>query len=475
METRGGVEGLDPRQLLRIRKGIFGLVESPRMWYDRLDQVLTEETFRIGDKDFRLRPCPLDPCVFLLQAEGEPRPRAYIGIHVDDLLILAPRDVRLALQERIGELFPVDSWEDGEFDYIGSRITLKDGIVEVNQAAFVEGRLFSIEVPKQQEADQPATEEQAIDNKSLIGALSWLASQTRPDLLCSVALAQQLQRAPTTNDIRFTNATANRAAAHKDKGLTLYPVSLNRMTIVVYHDAAWANAEHEETEEGFELTPEEIRSGTIGGGLYSEKRPRQPKRARSKLASQLGHVVCICDRDIAEGKRVPLGIVEWRSNASKRVCRSTFGAETMSAVEALEAAQYLRALLATLVSGHLVKHEQAAEFCPILALTDCKSLHDFLHRAGQPRLPSDRRMAIDLAALRQDLRAEVPKGASRQKGIPFRWVPTTIQMADVLTKPKRADEWWAMLREGVQLPFSDGTLNLRKGGGGFLTSVNREV
>ena len=118
--------------------------------------------------------------------------------------------------------------------------------MEVNQAAFVEGRLFSIEVPKQQEADQPATEEQAIDNKSLIGALSWLASQTRPDLLCSVALAQQLQRAPTTNDIRFTNATANRATAHKDKGLSLFPVSLNRMTIVVYHDAAWANAEHEE-------------------------------------------------------------------------------------------------------------------------------------------------------------------------------------------------------------------------------------
>ena len=84
-------------------------------------------------------------------------------------------------------------------------------------------------------------------------------------------------------------------------------------------------------------------------------------------------------------------------------------------------------------------------------------------------------MAIDLAALRQDLRAEVPKGASRQKGIPLRWVPTTIQMADILTKPKRADEWWAMLREGIQLPFSDGTLNLRKGGGGFLTGVNQEV
>ncbi|CAE7207103.1 GIP [Symbiodinium sp. CCMP2592] len=459
-QPRGGVEGLDPRQLLRIRKGIFGLAESPRMWYDRLNQVLTEETFVIDGVNHRLRPCPLDPCVYLLQAEGEPRPRAYIGIHVDDLIILAPREVRLALQEKISALFPVDSWESEEFDYIGSSISVKDGTVKVNQAAFVEGRLFTVEVPKNQEGDQPATEEQMIDNKSLIGALSWLASQSRPDLLCPVALAQQLQRAPTTDDVRFTNTTALRAEAHKDKGLTLHPVDLNRAVIVVYHDAAWANAEHEEAEPGFELKAEEIQSGNIGAGLYSDKRPRLPKRARSKLASQLGHLVCLCDRDIANGARVPVGILEWRSNASKRVCRSTFGAETMSAVEALEAAQYLRALMATLVSGRLVKHEQAAEFCPILALTDCKSLHDFLHRAGQPRLPSDRRLAIDLAALRQDLRAEVPAGAPQQKGIPFRWIPTTLQMADVLTKPRRGDEWWSMLEEGIQLPFADGTLSL---------------
>ncbi|CAE7496514.1 GIP [Symbiodinium sp. CCMP2592] len=466
-QPRGGVEGLDPRQLPRIRKGIFGLVESPRMWYDRLDQVLTEEIFVIDGVHHRLRPCPLDPCVYLLQAEGELRPRAYIGIHVDDLIILAPREVRLALQEKISALFPVDSWESEEFDYIGSRITVKDGTVVVNQAAFVEGRLFTIEVPKNQEGDQPAAEEQMIDNKSLIGALSWLASQSRPDLLCPVALAQQLQRAPTTDDVRFTNTTALRAEAHKDKGLTLHPIDLSRAVIVVYHDAAWANAEHEEAEPGFELTAEEIQSGNIGAGLYSDKRPRLPKRARSKLASQLGHLVCFCDRDIANGARVPVGILEWRSNASKRVCRSTFGAETMSAVEALEAAQYLRALMATLVSGRLVKHEQAAEFCPILAPADCKSLHDFLHRAGQPRLPSDRRLAIDLAALRQDLRAEVPAGVSRQKGIPFRWIPTTLQMADVLTKPRRGDEWWSMLDEGIQLPFADGTLNLRKRGEDF--------
>ena len=459
-QPRGGVEGLDPLQLLRIKKGIFGLAESPRMWYDRLYQVLTEEVFEIEKVQYRLRPCPLDPCVFLLQNDEDSRPKAYVGIHVDDLLVVAHEKFRLALQGRISELFPVDSWEEGEFDYIGSRVTMKDDTVTVNQSAFVEGRLFSIEVDKSQDGNQPATEEQAIDNKSLIGALSWLSSQSRPDIQCSVALAQQLQQCPLVDDVRFTNATANRAATHRDKGLTLYPIELEKATIVVYHDAAWANAEHEEAEPGFQLNEEEIREGTIGAGLYSTERPRQPKRARSKLASQLGHLVCLCDRGIAEGKRVQMSILEWRSQA----CKRAFGAETMSAVEGLEAAQYLRSLLATLVTGKLAKHNDALNFCPVLALTDCKSLHDYLHRAGQPRLPSDRRLAIDLAALRQDLRAEVPEGARVQAAIPLRWIPTTMQMADILTKPKKGDDWWAAWEEGIQLPFSDGTLNLRKGG-----------
>ncbi|CAE7821075.1 KdelR [Symbiodinium sp. CCMP2456] len=447
----------------RKRDWLWEDILTPIWGVDPLE-VLTEETFMIEGKAHRLRPCPLDPCVFLLQSEDSDRPKAYVGIHVDDLLVVAHEKYRLALQERISELFPVDSWEEEEFDYIGSRVIKKDDVVKVNQSAFVEGRLFSIEVPKDQDGNQPASEEQRIDNKSLIGALSWLSSQSRPDLQCSVALSQQLQQSPTADDIRFTNATATRAMNHRDKGLTLHPINLERAVVVVYHDAGWANAEHEDAEPDFQLTEEEKRNGMIGGGLYTEERPRQPKRARSKLASQLGHLVCLCDRGVAEGLRVPMSILEWRSQACKRVCRSTFGAETMSAIEALEAAQYLRSLLATLVTGKLTKHEEAITFCPILALTDCKSLHDYLRRAGQPRLPSDRRLAIDLAALRQDLHAEVPGEAKKQTALPMRWIPTAIQMADILTKPKKGDEWWAMWEEGIQLPFSPGTLNLRKGG-----------
>ena len=96
--------------------------------------------------------------------------------------------------------------------------------MKVSQESYVESRLFQVDVPVGQPDDEAATEEQQFDNRSLVGALSWLAGQTRPDLQASVSMCQQLQKNPTAGDLRFSNLTARRALEHKDKGITFYPV-----------------------------------------------------------------------------------------------------------------------------------------------------------------------------------------------------------------------------------------------------------
>ncbi|CAE7456103.1 RE1 [Symbiodinium sp. CCMP2592] len=368
-QPKSGIQGLDPRQIARIRKGVFGLSESPRMWYDRLSSVLLGEVFDLHGVPHRLVPSPLDPCVMMLLENGQPgEPKGYLAMHVDDILVLAPTEINRMLQGRINQLFPIDGWLEDSFEYVGSFIKVDDDGVSITQAGFADGRLFSVDVPRAQRGTDPATEEQTIDNRSLLGALSWLSwlsSQSRPDLLCGVALSQQLQRAPLTEDVRF------------------------------------------------------------------------PKRGSSKVASQLGHLILLSDRGIVNGHTCKASLLEWRSQSCKRVCRSTFGAETMSAVEGLEGGQYMRALRGSLLCGRLVKHEEIRGKWPILCLSDCKSLHDHLHKAGTPRLPADRRLAIDLAALRQELRFE--RWGSR---LPLQWIPTAMQLADPLTKPMRTDVWW---------------------------------
>ena len=81
-------------------------------------------------------------------------------------------------------------------------------------------------------------------------------------------------------------------------------------------------------------------------------------------------------------------------------------------------------------------------------ITDCKSLYDHLHKEGVPRIPSDKRLAIDLAALRQYFKEE-----QQDERAPLYWVPTGYQLADILTKPRNADEWWSAVWGGVRLPF----------------------
>ncbi|CAE7501228.1 GIP, partial [Symbiodinium sp. CCMP2456] len=233
-------------------------------------------------------------------------------------------------------------------------------------------------------------------------------------------------------DGRFVNSLTTRAEEHKSEGIYLRNIDLNKAVFVAFHDAAWANAELEETEEGFRLTTEEIQARTFNE-LYTDERPRKAKRTGSKVASQIGHLVMLFDEKFLLGEKAQGSILEWRSQSCKRVCRSTFGAETMAAIEGLEGAQYMRALLASLLAGELVKHEEARKRWRLLCVTDCKSLYDYLHKTGAPKIPSDRRLAIDLAAFRQELAFE--RWASKA---PLQWIPTSFQLADPLTKPMRA-------------------------------------
>ena len=110
----------------------------------------------------------------LLEKKGD-APAGYT-IHVDDLLVIAPTQLNKDLRECLSKLFPVDGWEAGCFDYIGSHIDTQEDGTTVTQTSFVDGRLFTIDIPKELPDDALADEEMKIDNRYLIGP-----SPCRPD------------------------------------------------------------------------------------------------------------------------------------------------------------------------------------------------------------------------------------------------------------------------------------------------------
>ena len=265
---------------------------------------------------------------------------------------------------------------------------------------------------------------------------------------CPVSFAQQLQKSPTVEDVKFTNATAKRALEFHEHGLWLKAIDLESLEIFTFHDAGWANALPRENEDDsdFTLSAEDHERGAIRNTLFDAKE-RKAKKASSKVASQFGVLTVLGDSRCYRPEGGPVSILDWRSSAIQRVCRSTFTAETMACTEGVETGQYLRSYIHSLMSGKLLRVEELKGRC-VRFYSDCKSLYDHLHKEGAPRTPSDKRLAIDLAALRQSLHSE-----RRDTRLPLHWLPTHRQLADVLTKPLNPEAWWKAVEGDISMPL----------------------
>lgn len=121
----------------------------------------------------------------------------------------------------------------------------------------------------------------------------------------------------------------------------------------------------------------------------------------------------------------------------------------MACCTATETGDYIARFLETLLTGRL---ERKGSRLSLRFLTDCRSLYDHLTRDGVPRVPTCKRLAIDLAGIREDL-----AGYGR-----IAWVPTWAQLADVLTKPMKADQWWKTIHSGLKLTFVEDKESVQK-------------
>ena len=122
-------------------------------------------------------------------------------------------------------------------------------------------------------------------------------------------------------------------------------------------------------------------------------------------------------------------------------------------------------------TGKLVSESESMKAISLHLVTDCRSLFDHIHREGIPKAPADKRLAVDLAGIRQALMREgrwqwrerygddskvTPEKPCRP---PLHWLPTNEQLADMLTKRLKPETWWRTLASGtIQLPL------LRRGG-----------
>ena len=134
----------------------------------------------------------------------------------------------------------------------------------------------------------------------------------------------------------------------------------------------------------------------------------------------------------------------WKSYRMPRVVASTLAGEAQALSTACGTAEWVSLMLAEAQHGSidLRTHAQLSDRVPIIGITDCKSLFDAVMSVSSPSKVDDKRVAIDLAIIRQ---------AVERTQMSVRWCPTQLMLADSLTKDQAdpADLLRAALHVGV--------------------------
>ena len=144
-------------------------------------------------------------------------------------------------------------------------------------------------------------------------------------------------------------------------------------------------------------------------------------------------------------------LIGYSSTITGRVCRSTLHAETYALSDGVEESMRLRAALAD-AHGVFLRTDweyHTARFMRNVWMIDCNSLNDHLRNPTFTKC-SDKRLSIDLAALRQMVWL-TPDGELREKigsdqPDMVRWIDTSCMVADCLTKRMRSDRLSGCLR-----------------------------
>ena len=242
-----------PRNMysIKLRRSLYGLKQSGRMWFNRLSEYLIKEGY-VND--------PICPCVFIKKSNSN---FAIVAVYVDDMnLIGSPKELEKTAEYLKNEFEMKDL---GKTKYcLGLQIEhLASGIL-VHQSAYTEKILKRFNMDKayplstpmvvrsldiKKDPFRPKQDDEAILGPevpylSAIGALLYLAQCTRPDIAFAVNLLARYSSAPTLRHWNGVKDILRYLRGTTDMGLFYASESTNGPNIVGYADAGYLSDPH---------------------------------------------------------------------------------------------------------------------------------------------------------------------------------------------------------------------------------------
>ena len=351
--------------LWKLKKPVYGLGDSARMWYLTLKNSLLNSGCSMS---------VLDKSVFRYYSNNK-----LLGImvtHVDDVLYAGNAEFNRVIIQHLKKDFKISRMTTGVFTYLGWSVKQEKGCITVDQKNYADGiKPVLLSASRKKNVDEDLTAEEQTSYQGLLGKLLWLSSQTRPDLNFYTMEMSTFAKKPKVKDLLALNKVVKKIdygsqrmcfrAMHLEK---------DQLQLVFYSDASLGN----------------LSNGGTGRG----------------------YIIFLCNQDGVAN------VMTWSSNKIKRVVHSVFAAETLSCVDAVSAAIYIRQML-----SEILYNNPESQVIPIVGYVDSRQLSEQCYSTKQC---SDKRVRLDISGLQQDLERSVIKD--------IKWKATGDMLADCLTK-----------------------------------------
>ncbi len=395
-QSKGGLPGLDSRQLVEILAGAYGLGDAPAHWRKTLRKAI----FEMG-----MVQSIMDPCIFKWFQGGELK--GLLVVEVDDLLMMGSKEFfnhveYLKKKFEFGKFVFIDEHEDGT-SFNGRRIrSLESGGFKIDMQKFVEERLQQVPLAKGRKAEEEASKEEKEATRAAVGSLTWAAKEGRPDAASAASLVASALSNLKVQDVMDLNKAIVAVKKRADLSLKIQSIPLSELQWGVITDASYANA----------------------------------SKGRSQGAFA---VIAFEEKMIGEGSG-KCNLLHWRSGKIQRVVNSTLAAETQSLSRGLSELSWTVTVFNELTTKDFnmkeweralhqrrlqaFASEKSEPELKSICVVDAKSLYDHLSRETVGTA-SDKRTALEMQVIRQTL---------AETSTSIRWLPHPRMVVDVLTK-----------------------------------------
>ncbi|KAL0641591.1 hypothetical protein Bca4012_103035 [Brassica carinata] len=205
--------------VLRLKKAIYGLKQSPRAWYNKLSTTLNGRGFKKSE---------LDHTFFTLTTSSG---MIALLVYVDDIIITgSDKEGIIATKEFLKSMFEIKDL--GEMKYF-----LGIEICRSKEGLFMSQRKYTLDLLKGAGAYGGKTARMPIEDGKLVGKLIYLTI-TRPDICFAVNQVSQHMQVPKEHHWRMVERILMYLNGSPDQGVWM---GCNGSTEVVgYCDADWA-------------------------------------------------------------------------------------------------------------------------------------------------------------------------------------------------------------------------------------------